>query len=151
MKSGRNAGLGLLLVSSMLGLAACGDGGSSTASMGELPAEQSIAVVEGSVLYRERMMLPPGAQVEVQLQDISRPDALAAVLESVQFTPEGGPPYAFTIEYEPGRIDERMRYALRATITLEEQLLFTSTEYIDPFGSSPVQILVHRVPEPVSR
>ncbi len=107
--------------------------------------------IEGEVFYRERMMLPPGAEVEVQLQDISRADALATVMATVIQRPESGPPYPFAIEYDPGTIDPRMRYALRATISLGDKLLFTSTEYIDPFAGNPLKIMVQRVAEPVDR
>ena len=102
--------------------------------------------IEGSVFYRERMLLPPGSQVEVQLEDISRADAPAEVLASVLITPEGGPPYPFAIDYAAPQIDQRMRYALRARIEHEGRLLFTNTEYIDPFGGNPVEILVQRIP-----
>ena len=114
-------------------------------------AQQSVdtARVEGSVFYRERMMLPPGIEVEVQLQDISRPDAMATVLESVLLTPQGAPPYAFGIDYNRAAIDPRMTYALRATITHDGRLLFSSTDYIDPFAGNPVEILVQQVPETV--
>ena len=101
--------------------------------------------IEGTVFYRERMLLPPGTQVEVQLEDISRADAPAEVLVSVLMTPEGGPPYPFAIDYAVEQADTRGRYALRARIEHEGQLLFTNTEYIDPFGGNPVEILVQRV------
>jgi len=109
------------------------------------------ARIEGSVFYRERMMLPPGIEVEVQLQDISRADAMATVLASALLTPQGAPPYQFRIDYDPSEIHSGMTYALRATIRNDDQLLFTSTEYIDPFQGNPVEILVQRVPEPVRR
>jgi len=112
-------------------------------------AGEAKARIEGSVVYRERMMLPPEAQIEVQFQDISQADALASVLATVQIAPRGGPPYAFAIDYDPGRIDKRRRYALRASISVGENLMFTSTDYIDPFGGNPVEILVRRVAEPV--
>ncbi len=131
----------------LLGLAACGV--ESPSVPGQEPVE--VARIEGSVFYRERIMLPPGIEVEVQLQDISRADAMATVLATVTSTPQGGPPYGFVIEYDPTIIDSRMRYALRATISNGEQLLFSSTDYIDPFESNPVEILVHRVPESVRR
>ncbi len=129
-------------------LAACGGGNGPGGAPG-------VARIEGNVIYRERMMLPPGAQVEVQLQDISRPDALASVMASVLLTPEGGPPFPFAIEYDPSRIDSRMRYALRATIAVDGQMLFSSTEYIDPFSGGPtagepVEVLVRRAPEAVN-
>lgn len=107
--------------------------------------------IEGTVFYRERMMLPPGVEVEVQLQDISRADAMARVIATVSQVPEGAPPYPFAIEYDPASIDPRMRYALRATISLDDQLMFASNEYIDPFQGNPVEVLVQRVAEPVQR
>ncbi len=136
----------LLFLMAALGLAACGEG--EPEMSGDSPA---VALIEGSVMYRERIMLPPGVEVEVQLQDISRADAGATVLSSVQLTPQGGPPYAFAIEYDPATIDPRMRYALRATISRGEQLLYTSNDYIDPFKGNPVEIMVQRVPEAVRR
>lgn len=114
-------------------------------------AAGDMAKIEGSVFYRERMLLPPGVEVEVQLQDISKADAMATVLATVTMTPEGGPPYPFVIEYDPAGIDSRMRYALRASISASDRLMFASTDYIDPFKGNPVEVLVRRVPEPVQR
>jgi putative lipoprotein len=130
-------------------LVACGgeDGGAMTGG-GE---EGAMAQLKGSVFYRERMALPPGAEVEVQLQDVSRADAPAATVASVVLTPDHGPPYEFSIDYDPGQIDSRHRYALRAKISAEGRLLFTSTEYVDPFGGTALEVLVQRVPEPVER
>jgi len=126
-------------------LAGCSDEKAPPA--GEAMAD--MALVEGNVVYRERMMLPPGAEVEVQLQDISRADAMATVLAEVRMTPETAPPYPFTIEYDPTTIDPRYTYALRATISVDDRLLFSSTGYIDPFSGNPVEVLVQRVAEPV--
>jgi putative lipoprotein len=131
----------------VFGLVACGD--EREEKMAGEPA--AMGRIEGSVIYRERMMLPPGFDVEIQLQDISRADAMATTLASVLLTPEGAPPYNFVIDYDPATIDSRLRYALRATISNGEQLLFTSTDYIDPFKGNPVEILVRRVPEAVRR
>ena len=138
-------------------MAACGPDQGYDASAG---GESTVARIEGNVIYRERMMLPPGAQVEVQLQDISRADALASVLATVMLTPEDGPPYPFAIEYDPARVDPRKRYALRATIAVDGRMLFSSNEYIDPFSGggrpgnpaagAPLEVLVQRVPEAVN-
>lgn len=130
----------LLYLMAMLSLAGC------SAEQGAEPAsEAAMTRIEGNVFYRERMLLPPGTQVEVQLEDISRADAPAEVLASVLMTPDGGPPYPFAIDYAAGQADTRGRFALRARIEHEGQLLFTNTEYIDPFGGNPVEILVQRV------
>ena len=143
-----------LLGSSLLAMVACG--GEQQALTAEAEVQQGgagMATIEGEVFYRERIMIPPESEVEVQLEDISRPDALATVLESVSFKARGGPPYPFTIEYDPSRLDERLRYALRARITSPDgDLLFTNTEYIDPFSGNPVKVMVqgmaHPAPEP---
>lgn len=110
----------------------------------------SVSQIEGSVSYREKMLLPPGVQLEVQLQDISRADAGATALASVLSNPEGAPPYPFAISYDPASINPRMRYAVRATITRGDTLLFTTTDYIDPFADGPLEIMVQRVAEPVA-
>jgi len=142
--------LALLLGPLMLFLSACSgdDTGAPEQASGEV---SKVSTIEGEVFYRERMILPPDAEVEVQLQDISRADALATVMTSVLIQPQGGPPYPFSINYDPTVIDPRMRYALRATISRGDRLLFSSTEYIDPFAGSPVQIMVQRVAEPVTK
>ena len=125
------------------GLAACE--GEQEAGMSGGAAVQ-MAQIEGSVVYRERMLLPPGVEVEVQLEDVSRPDAMATVLTSVRWTPEGSVPYPFVLEYDPADIDPRRTYALRATIKEGDRLLFTTTDYIAPFTGNPVEILVSQVP-----
>jgi putative lipoprotein len=137
--------LALLAVSAV---AACG-GEERSELAGEEVAE--MARIEGSVVYRERILLRPGAEVEVQLQDVSRADAMATVLATVLLTPQGAPPYEFAIEYDPATIDPRLSYALRATISDGDRLLFTSTDYIDPFKGNPVEILVRGVPRDPGR
>ncbi len=136
-----------LALFAMVGLVACG-GGREHAPAAKSREESAMARIEGNVFYRERMLLPPGAEVEVQLQDVSRADAMAEVLASVMLTPQGGPPYPFVIEYDPLVVDQRMRCALRATISVNGRLMFTSDTSIDPFAGNPVEVLVRRVPEP---
>ncbi len=134
----------------VVALAACaGDSGTQRQSR-TVPAgeEGGMSVIEGEVFYRERIMLRPGAELEVQLEDISRADALATVITTVTYTLDGGPPYPFSIEYDPTRIDPRMRYALRARITESGALRFTTTEYIDPFAAAPIEIMVSSVAQP---
>jgi len=49
--------------------------------------------------------------------------------------------------YDPRAIDERMTYGLRARIEQDGELMFTSTEHIDPFAGEPgepVRIMVTR-------
>ncbi|MBE0627877.1 MAG: YbaY family lipoprotein [Burkholderiales bacterium] len=85
--------------------------------------------VTGTVSYRERLGLAPGSLVIVTLEDTSKADAKATLLGEVRITIERNQaPIAFAIEVEPGHIDPRHRYALRARI-LDPQgaLRWTST------------------------
>ncbi len=104
--------------------------------------------IEGSVWYRERMMLPPGAAITVTLEDVSRMDVAADILATTTFSPAGGPPWNFIMEYDPARIDSRHRYAVRARIEVNGQLMFTNTQQIPAFPAAegePLEILVSRV------
>ena len=87
--------------------------------------------LSGTAAYRERMMLPPDAVFEAELQDISRAGAPAAVLGSARLDPAGQPPFRSEIAYDDAAVGPRGRYAVRATITHRAQLLFT-TDRIHP-------------------
>ena len=108
----------------------------------------NMSKIEGTVWYRERMLLPPDAEVSITLEDVARMDVKAELIAETSFEPQGGPPWAFTLEYDPAKIHEKGRYALRARVTASGRLIFTSTEHIPAFGQDPgqpVKIMVSRV------
>ena len=81
------------------------------------PAERTIAVT-GSVTYRERIALPPTAQIEVTLADVSLADAPSRTLASQRFGAEGRQvPFAFAVSVDRADLDPRHRYAVSARIT----------------------------------
>jgi len=84
--------------------------------------------VKGTASYRERMALPPAAVLEATLEDISRADARAEVLGSVRVENPGSPPFHFEIAYDPARIQAKHSYAVRARITVQGRLLFTTDQ-----------------------
>jgi uncharacterized lipoprotein YbaY/heat shock protein HslJ len=87
------------------------------------PAEASLT---GTATFRERLALPANAVFEATLEDVSRADASAEVLGSTRMESPGNPPYTFTISYDPTRIDPTHRYAVRARITVDGSLMFTT-------------------------
>lgn len=93
--------------------------------------------VSGSASYRERMALPPGAVFEATLEDVTRPDAPAAVASVQVASPV--PPIAFTIVVDPARIDASHRYAVRGRITHDGRLLFASETAYAVFGVGDVR------------
>ena len=104
--------------------------------------------VHGAVYYRERMMLPPDAEIRVTLEDISRMDVPSELIADSQFAARGGPPYGFELRYDPARIMQRRRYGLRAQIRVDGRLMFSSdqvTPVFDRDREAPIEILVVRV------
>lgn len=85
------------------------------------------AHVTGTVTYRARVALPPDAIVIVQLANISRADAPAAVLGQ-QTIDTGGyqVPFAFDVQYDPSKISRNATIVVRATIRAGERVLFTT-------------------------
>jgi uncharacterized lipoprotein YbaY/uncharacterized lipoprotein NlpE involved in copper resistance len=94
-----------------------------------LPLDASQAdQVQGTATDLQRMALPPHAVLDAQGEDVSRADAPAKTIGSVRIIGPGNPPIAFMIEVDPQRIDVRHRYSVRATITVDEKLLFTTDQ-----------------------
>src|SRR6056297_158086 len=87
-----------------------------------------VAEVTGQAFYLERLAAPPGARLEVVLEDISRQDAAAEQLGEFILQDAGQPPYDFTIEYDPARIDPRHTYRVAARLFDGEDLLFVSDQ-----------------------
>lgn len=107
-----------------------------------------MATIQVEAFYRERMMVPPNAQLRVTLSDVSKMDVAAELMTEVVVDNPGAPPYSIELNYDPGAIDQRMRYAVRATISADDKLMFTSTEHIDAFApddSGVVMVRMQRV------
>jgi putative lipoprotein len=82
------------------------------------------AAVTGTATYRERIALPPGAVLEVELLDVSRQDAPAVRIAAATIPVQGQVPIAFTLPYDPARIEERSNYAVRAVLRVDGQVAF---------------------------
>ena len=82
--------------------------------------------VTGSVTYRERIALTPGTLVEVKLLDVSLQDVASKVISEQIIEIEHQVPIPFELIYDQSQIDQRMTYAVQATIRHGEELLFTT-------------------------
>lgn len=138
-----------LAVMCCLFLAACANSENATESDMN-PTKLSDAkkgAITGEVFYRERKLLPPGSNLIVTLEDVSKMDAPSTVIESITRPINGSPPYKFAISYNKGEIQPRSSYSLRAKITFNERLLMTSTQALDPFraGQNDIQIMLQSV------
>ncbi|MEA3479372.1 MAG: META domain-containing protein, partial [Bacteroidota bacterium] len=69
----------------------------------------------------------------------------AEVIATKTIPAEGGPTFEVSLDYDPFRLSDKGKYAVRASIKKGEELLFTSTEYIEAFKNSedkPVEIML---------
>ena len=110
--------------------------------------QSEMKTIEGSVWYRERIALPPQAEIKVSLEDVAKQDVAAEQIALTHFSAQGGPPWSFNLTYDPRKLDAKGRYALRARIELEGRLMFTNTESVPAFDDSrdgPVKIRVDKV------
>src|SRR5262245_13875687 len=104
--------------------------------------------IRGSATFRERMALPPAAVFEALLEDVSRAGAPAETIARTRLTSPGNPPIAFTIAYDPAKIQSNRRYSVRARILVDDKLLFTTdTAALVITGGNPstVSLMLHRV------
>lgn len=119
-------------------------GAAFTGPVAALAETQSMT---GTVTYRERIALPPGARITVQLVDVSRADAPATLLGETVIAPTRQVPVPFSLDYDDDQLHPGHSYALQARITLGERLLFINTSHHAVLGEGPdaTEILVQQV------
>jgi putative lipoprotein len=112
-----------------------------------IPSPAPGNTVRGTATYREKIAMPSDAVFEATLEDVSRADAPAEVISRIRVPSPGNPPIAFEIGYDPARIVQGNRYAVRARVLVKDQLFFmTDQSYpVTPgAGTSPLQLLLKR-------
>lgn len=115
----------------------------------ESPPQQT--EITGTASYRERMMPPPGATLEVVLEDVSRADAPAEELTRTMQRITTAPPYPISLWFDPSRIVANHRYNVRAKITAGSELLFvsdTANPVLGPNNILHVDIVLRRSSTP---
>ncbi len=91
--------------------------------------ETGMASVTGKVLYLPRIALAPNAVIKIQLLDVSKADATSEIIAEQTINAEGRQvPFDFELKYDPNKINQRSRYAVRAEIYENGKLRFTSTK-----------------------
>lgn len=104
--------------------------------------------LEVTVSYRERIALPPDAELEVQLLDPARADRATGRIASQRFAMEAVP-MTVGLAYDPGVVDPAGSYAVVASIWSGERRVFRTSGRHDAFGpggAGPVEIVLTMVP-----
>lgn len=115
------------------------------------PTAEKSMKISGEAFYRERIAVPPEVQFDVFLEDVSLADAPAKIIGSQQTPNAGLPPYKFDIDYLPSAIIAGHRYNLRARLTLNGELLFTTDQANPVFVAgqeNQTRLLMQRVATP---
>ena len=143
--------ISILILAITLVLASCAPAQQPAFTPAPTPASTPTpeAKVTGTVAYLEKMALPAGAIVEVKLLDISWQDVPAVTIGEHVITTSGNQvPFPFEIKYNPITIDPRYTYSVRASITVDGKLWFTTdTRYavITQGNPSSVEIVLKKV------
>ena len=131
VKSALLSAIGIAIV--VLASVACEDEPEPTNSKVEVTSGRSPnASVSGTVTYRERIALTPGARLEVSLRDVSYQDAAAPLIARQTISDPGQVPIKFKVEYNRDDIDLRNTYAVSARIVeSDDRLAFTNDTAYD--------------------
>lgn len=99
------------------------------------------------VTYLERMILRPGSELTVTLEDVSKMDVASTIISEEKVVLEGTPPYEVTIKYNKDDIKDMNRYSVRASIKYMDTLMFISTTANNPFETEEdtLEIVVEKV------
>lgn len=103
--------------------------------------------VRGTVTYRARIAMPPGAVVTVWLDDDARADVAAEPVASTVIVDPGNVPVAFELAVATGAGAPPARLALRAWIDVGGELWFISEgdHPVDLHDPTPHELLLRRV------
>ena len=112
-------------------------------SMGRSEAAGDV-LVSGSVTYRQRVALPPGAVVSVEVQDVSRADAAAVTIAEQTIEADHQVPIPFSIVVPTAELDPRHRYGVAARIEVDGRLAWISDTHhaVAVDGQTELEIIV---------
>ena len=119
MIPGTKAGLILLtglLIAAIVAAACQSEHSPENATSEVTSGRQPNASVRGTVSYRERLTLTPGASLVVELRDVSYADAAAPLIARQTISDPGQVPIGFSVEYNRDDIDPRNTYSISARI-----------------------------------
>ena len=136
---------GLILIPMLAILGACAAGGSAAPDVPSAKPAPQMVSLSGNAFYRERIALPPTAELIVQIRDVSLMDAPAPLIAETRVKTEGRQvPLAFTIDYDRAMLNPRHRYAVSARIEDGGTLRWiTDTHHPLPEpGSGPLSMML---------
>lgn len=84
--------------------------------------------VDGTVSYRERLILPADSQVVVRLEDVTKGQAYPVVVSEQHIVPQSAAVTRFSLPYRPGDINPAGTYVVTAWIEQGGRILFRNAK-----------------------
>lgn len=100
-----------------------------------LASAQDANTVSGTITYRDRVALPANAVVTVQIARVYADRGPEIIAEQSFATNGAQPPLAYSIAYDPARIDQNASYTVQSDISVNNQVRY-STNTIVPVITS---------------
>ncbi len=112
-------------------------------------AAPALRVVSGTVSFRERIALPPGAVVTVRVADVSLADAPAVVLAQNAIEVVGQVPVPFELAVDAADVDERATIAIWARLrsAVGTWVSDTHTPVLTRGAGNTADVVVRRTPD----
>ncbi len=84
--------------------------------------------VDGTVSYRERLILPADSVVVVRLEDVTKGQAYPVVIAEQRIVPQSSAVTRFSLPYRPGDINPSATYVVTAWIEQGGRILFRNAK-----------------------
>jgi putative lipoprotein len=117
--------------------------------LGCMASRQDLGEITGFVSYREKIALPPDAELEISLVDVSIADTAAKVIVQKKSSITTQSPISFVLQYPMKDIQEGMTYSVNVRITQSGRLLFISdrvTPVLTRGKGNRVNLLLVKIP-----
>lgn len=123
----------------------------SPAAQAQAQPPADFVTVSGNASYLQRIAMPPDAVLTVQVHDVLRAGATGTVLaESREVFGRRQVPLAYSVSVPRSAINPRMRYSVRAVISVDGQTRFATTRdypVLTQRAPNRVNLLLAAVPE----
>ena len=105
------------------------------------------STVTGSVTLKDPIQISQGAKLDVKLVDVATPDAPIA---EKNLDVSGNPPFQFSLDIDPARIDRSRTYTVNAVLTDGERRFLPALTAPVLTGGSPATAQITLSPEPTA-
>jgi putative lipoprotein len=126
------------------GAAPNGASGASGSAAANAPIPSTVS---GSVTLKDQVPVGEGAKLDVKLVDVAEPGVPIA---EKTFDVSGAPPFSFSLDLDPSRIDRKRAYTVNAVLTDGERRYLAGLTSPVLTGGSPSTVQILLTPEPTA-